>query len=1158
MKILGHATLVFRDIHTGEVTKTQEGDNHIQDAAVVSRYPFSSSVFVSELNPGRQVRNVSSAANSLVGVAAKTLTQFKQPNMHLGEWVATIAPPSRDMVLRSCGLGDGSATVIGNASNLDTLVWFSNPCAFSTTESLTIHYRIQFVFTDNWKTQTAEGGSLSSWVVSQVARTRVGVSGHTLPLTASPYVRALATVNQKRLTLAGTPHAAEYVVNPNTALLDEEDNSRGSMESRYLTGTNVGQIVSWIEDKDTTVSARVAKAGDDPLQGVFAFNTRTPPPFYTTDYAQIGAGVMTVSASGWDVDDYPLYARLEVTNTGGIGVGEYSLSVRKHFGVEGNTYKNVPASLTYSTVHNGHFNPAVDGEEGVEFPLSRELQSIEYTTDDELMTTHPVALDKRTAAFLWIDSLSVTDILTGEGVSVHNTTLFGEDLLPRFLATGINQLSAAPSGDLFVACRNTGLYVLNRELTTLTVIDSTTTGLDGVTGCSAVCFGHSDRVWAYFEHPTNPGIYYSDDTGAGWAFSGMPEVGVPVMCVQADPSHAGGQLMLLVEGAPISIYRSWDVRWWDQTAGTLVDGPSSRIASDPHQELTQPAGHTYGKTEQVRCSPNDSVWFFAEDEVYGRQDNNVRRATFGTTTLDALGDSSLTHSRVFGFTTDMAGNDAVITAGGNQRSTPGAFLLSADGSYEYSPNTYTTANIDDNSNYIAYFGDGVFMFRVVTSGDPRLSYHTPGGSLNYFALLSCAPETSDLTMYPGITREVYDFYGWDSAQNAWVLGNPNSKPMHTAEQELIPGVTVNWDDLGSEVFNDTDSFSFGLCDGVWQDGATSFTLRREFYYRPAAQETDIETSVVPSSNRKPQKFTDWAAFGGNVDRVNFTSSLFSTSSSANSKPTYADSDGEYLSGARSFQPLISPSGETPYTQRVKMWEYSDDFNGVGAMSLRTVVNKEERLQAYVGMSDASVLGTPLGPDTMNFSVLLDSEDARSPDEGFCTVSILVDGVVVSTYADPVFYDDSTTTGKVSFGLLSDGTVIFGVTDYHGAHLEVGRTAPGAAAMVDYHLDLAVAANTEYMFSNTNMIGLEDQSNGRYLYLGNGQDTGLFTPEFVSIVSDRIEATIDGALATPVDPNDVDSVLPAGTFSLHTYGLVRFSDDDAGKSVSVKYLTLTEV
>ena len=97
------------------------------------------------------------------------------------------------------------------------------------------------------------------------------------------------------------------------------------------------------------------------------------------------------------------------------------------------------------------------------------------------------------------------------------------------------------------------------------------------------------------------------------------------------------------------------------------------------------------------------------------------------------------------------------------------------------------------------------------------------------------------------------------------------------------------------------------------------------------------------------------------------------------------------------------------------------------------------------------------------------------------------------------------------------------------------------------------------FSHYNGYGIEDiawynhPSAGRYLYLGNqGNNTGVWHPNFDKIDLSTLVVTIGGTVATPIAAEDTDTVLAAGEYSAFADGLVRLSDADIGESIAVSY------
>lgn len=1178
MNIVGEMTAIFRDIHTGEITKTVTEKNHIQDT-YLKRGPLQGEVnqgdlyedmFISENNPGRQRRDWPSTivdcygGTPITGIVTPQVFLYDAPGIHLGQWVSRWEAPPTNLTINTVGIcATIGNTGIQDASGVDTVVWLSNPCPFLTNETLDIYYRIQVLFNENWKT---------------AAKTDFGITGYTAELLANYILKGLGSFpigyNDGAIVTTALPalnsrrlDRAQYGRVADTKLLlpwvNEISLTYWRKGRKYIADifTDIGEQISHAGTEGGSLMHKAYPEGMSPLQSVFGHRSTSVTPFYFAAEAQLGLGSLTINADTWPTLTHPEYVRLDITTTGNVGVGAYKMRRRKSYGFVLNTFMNGSVRLPYSSAYNGHFNP---DNAGVEFALCRDHPDAVTDTYNGTYTTHAMNYTPTESFFVWNDSFSITTLLTGEGVSFNNTTLVGTDLSPFFLATSITQIAVAANLDFYIACENTGMYKFNAALDTLTVIDTGTTGLTGVVGCQGVCIGNAGRVWAYFRQTVTADstLYYSDDDGASWTSSTMSDATldanpIRVMAIQADPSNVLGQLIIL--------YRADDTdtpyietKWWDQATTTVSTGPRAweqRYEATTNIGTTTPPGHHYHLGELIKCSPNQSVWAMASRRLSITGKPAAAFLTFGSVATTGLAGTEELDSGSINtyFIVDNAGNDALffLSQWGETNNAwsygNNIVLLSTDLTYETGTIQNTNASSIDSAEAILYLGEGVWLAANGVGSTGKTTF----GNLNTFYMFSCVPEQAhEPTLLPALMAEVYPEYGWDGG--AWVKGHAGQKTLHAGAEVLFDNVTVAWDDTGGTTeFKDSDHYTFGLFDGVWLDGSTSFDYTAQLYAKPTTQNTETESATLPVVQRIPNVITN-SVPSGLGDFQDIVESDMNAAGAV--EGTLTGTDGVYSAGARSANPAIlgDTSSYLPNNVRVP---YSDIVNVQGWVEFTPDVWEQNQIEQYMGISPIGQIGNVPDGNTIAHAFHVDSITPGSV-AGMARVRVVESGVERFSI-DNVPYS-STDILRFRIALLNDGSMVYEYWTLQTMWKVLYQSAPGSVTVENMYLDCAHVPRNNYGWEDIQYNYLDTGTPDYYMYLGDGINQGLFAPDFLLIDGDYVTITIDGTEAINVGVNDTASVLAANSYSIFpTAGLIRFSASDVGKTVTADYVTITD-
>lgn len=270
----------------------------------------------------------------------------------------------------------------------------------------------------------------------------------------------------------------------------------------------------------------------EPFQTGFWHGSTAPTPFFDASHAATSNGIPTLAGT-W-TGKLPELFKLTITSTGAVGVATYKLSIRKHLGFNGSTYTDLVVGTPFRNP-NVAANPRHHGWKKENNDLLRwsNTQIVQY--DDTGVT--------------------LLDIFDGSFTTWDNSSS------PALNATQIRQVAVNPTSNLiYVACRNTGLYIINTSLNTIT--------LQLNTPCYGVDVGRDGRTFAI----VNGGLYSSNNwsVALGFSFTGISDTNWSrVYFLKADPENLNDQIAIVAEN-PTNTNRR--IVWWQASDSTATLG----------------------------------------------------------------------------------------------------------------------------------------------------------------------------------------------------------------------------------------------------------------------------------------------------------------------------------------------------------------------------------------------------------------------------------------------------------------------------------------------------------------------------------------------------------------------------------------------------------
>lgn len=304
-----------------------------------------------------------------------------------------------------------------------------------------------------------------------------------------------------------------------------------------------------------------------PIQPTHNHNPTAPLPFLDVNNLADGSGAPVYDGSGWLDQNYPKYLRLDIANTGDVGVARYSLRYRNLVGFDDNTYKPDKSSVAFikdRAVTGGM--KAISGAHGMSVSHAKDMVLYNSTTVVNCDSTGITLVDIMDGAYATFDSTSTPPM------PMSNR---------RYVAVDDSD------GSVWVPSPDYGLYKISDALGTPTVthFDNATHGIPsgGDIACYAVSVGKGGVVWAVFDG----GLCKTSNGGTTWeiydansthpfSYTGISDGNwSTVIRLVVDPESDTFEMAVLKQGSTAYNNR---VVWWSDV-DTAVNGSTGAI---PH------------------------------------------------------------------------------------------------------------------------------------------------------------------------------------------------------------------------------------------------------------------------------------------------------------------------------------------------------------------------------------------------------------------------------------------------------------------------------------------------------------------------------------------------------------------------------------------------
>lgn len=811
----GEFIIVVRDKDTGAVKRVQRENNIVTSPGVnqfmsgapiwynsggdqsrhimLSNRRVSADIFNKTTTRNNYVFGVSSPSGNHVRVIEKTIST--PPYVELlnrfdpGASVRTINSIYVCNTLSSAAFG-----------NVAAYVSLGTPCIQQTTEVLDVYYRYQIV-------NETDPNSLPMPLEADIcaAGTAAG-DGHVtvangyFPSIYDDAQRDAAPTNALCYWNPNIPEASQFnYYSFGTTQLSQLTTSSSAnylrWGMRYTTASptishNQGEIIGSILHGKTEAGYLMypgVEKGFSVVQPIHNHNKDTVGPFLDVGFLASGTGSIFIDSTDWANADYPEFYRFDIAQSGDVGTSYYALSKRCVTGFNGNTY-----------VSSGS---GAGGQAGVGMPTICYGMSGSTPRSTQTRTHHPLQISSvstvRQPVNANIEKYDDYTVMSWDSTGVTLNDLKYQKFYdldatssPALNVTAVKQCAVDDSGNIWVACADTGLYKITDPKGSPTVTNYTTFNALVTSNAYAVDVGNSNNVFAV----VNGAIVRTSTSGASW--TNYDTLSTPDFTYTgiSDSNWSNVRFIRLQKDSPdfrMGIVRTtgandWEFVWWSLSV-PAKQGPSGYNSSS--WDSAYPLDLWINRTSYFRCSRTGGMWLFTNPTA----NNNLAAALLyfnsGVYNPATFGGNSFSfvygHAPVFHY--DYYGN-AYFTqsnAGGFPRSgqLSGARFTSYGGFT--SPGTYSEGKY--GPNYInapisCELGKGLQLV-VFSAGQSTQRYSlaqvNPMNSASYpgtagiqdLSLTSDTPSFG-VGQYPFNGRYtpreefVWEHYGWNGA--AWV------------------------------------------------------------------------------------------------------------------------------------------------------------------------------------------------------------------------------------------------------------------------------------------------------------------------------------------------------------------------------------------------------
>lgn len=885
----GEIEVHIRDAETLELVEKREQKNIVLNTmfahltgSLSPTIPKVIAVSTKRFSPSRTANRIPTADNTWTTSTGPAIPGRSNPEWFdkngdtpmFIQWSARIDVPVQNRQINTIFLTDitqpsylsQNSSLFGNAyGQAYAYAKLAAPCNQSTTQIMDVFYRIYF--------PEAALAGLPKNNLTEIAKRLAGLYGESSGIYGNVYgsqfrLPTLKYGDDNNVIFQGRGYFRNNFYLAGNGLFS----SAGYYKRRYshTWGLNwgVGFILAdlGVMPQDQDVSGFSALTGNirlpntlGKIQNVFGRKSFSGHVWLDVDNLPIGSGKVLPSGSWQNADTpkaaglyysgkWPSQVYVSITNDGQVGIAKYKIKKRPYLGQVSSGLAGGGYNALFATV------PALCSGRNIQHNFIGDMAKFGI---------------RQMSSIVKYDDVSVVIPLQNQ-IMLYN--LACSDYWRYNAAwSNIGQIAVA-NEKIYVACRDTGLWVIDpKNSNDVVSLASPGSGVD-LSRCYGVTEGYNGCIWAVGANgvakleKNGAWTLYNETSTPAFSFAGISNAKWSnIEYIKANAATAAGELFL-VRTKEADIDNGIVGLWWS-LAGVASNGPSSDFGNGTASSV----GHMRVNRSHIGCS-RDGQWI-------GTHSGCWRAMSFGTTTLgvniqtyngDIYSDPTTPLASVM-FEKNAGGIDKLLTICKTSVYNSITFMGHGNVILRNADNTIDT-RIDDSTTlrsalrfpnypyetqYVAPQSSGIgsasYDYNVaINMGNGivfSMGFFDKQTNQNWGELVASLWQWSmDRNMHEGSLSHVHmQQYGWDSAQEKWVIGNNNDKVVHSDAQPLIDGLSIAFaNGAGGTSFISGETYNFALCEGLAKDNATTNTIEVPFYYKKAYQNvTELTSNTVP-------------------------------------------------------------------------------------------------------------------------------------------------------------------------------------------------------------------------------------------------------------------------------------------------------------------------
>lgn len=616
-----------------------------------------------------------------------------------------------------------------------------------------------------------------------------------------------------------------------------------------------------------TFSHKFTPENMNPVQNVFHKSADNNRPYLQPSFVSTGNGRINIDANDFTTKA-PYFYRFNITKSGDSGVAEYNFFRRINFGFSNAFYDeekftskplmNIPMlNFSYSlpdsifdwgSMHNRF--------EGILPDTNDLLHYLENGSSDRTpIFGFPNMQRHNDHTVIMADpyGLSFIDVYADDYFNIDENTV------PQLQTQDLNAFCTDPSGNVWIATLDTGLYKLSSDYQTLTKITFTDPNIN-INKCFDVDFKNNGDIWAFFEG----GLAKSTDGGNVWEVFNEFSSTVFQFPGITDSNWANVQGIVVDKDSPDDrmalVLYAGNIIWWSRATATAMDSlvSAERDSSIVHRGKINQTTRAFPIGKRIKHFPNSDIFISVSDAVEETLTTTATRNSrqqfrtfrFGNTGLLSSIDrrAFFTLQEVI-FAPNLQSQLGVLTVDSSGSSVLSSVLFSSSNPEDLSlgevistlPDAQEFSDPSQNSSYsmrigtaLCDMGKGIFIYTEWRGDAVRIRR----------MVASSSPDGGELSDF------LWDKFGWNDIDGVWEKNNLNSKIIHSSSQPLIDGVSVSFTNGSGPVgsaFVQNEYIEAFIFDGIHKDNATTVSFSTPFHFRHSEILEDLSSPLVPET-----------------------------------------------------------------------------------------------------------------------------------------------------------------------------------------------------------------------------------------------------------------------------------------------------------------------